>query len=52
MLLTIITRDQQQARDNCSGVETLRTPKSLNDSIDIVLNFSPLDTDLKHLRER
>jgi len=42
MLLAIITQDQQQAKENCSRVETLRTPEQFNDSIDAVRNFFPL----------
>jgi hypothetical protein len=48
MLLAIITQNQQQARDNCSRVEMLRTPKRFNDSIDVVRNFFPLAFNLKY----
>ncbi|CAF3246221.1 unnamed protein product [Rotaria sp. Silwood2] len=42
ILLTIISQDQQQARDNCSNVENLVISETLDDSIDTVRNFFPL----------
>jgi hypothetical protein len=39
ILLAIIAQDQQQARDNCSRVERLRTVKPANDSVDVFLKF-------------
>jgi hypothetical protein len=47
MLLPIIAQNQQQARDNCSRVETLRTPEPFNHSIDSVCHFFPLAFNLK-----
>jgi hypothetical protein len=51
ILLAIITQDQQQARDNCSKVETLRTSEPIDDSKDVVLNFFPPDSYVKHPKE-
>jgi hypothetical protein len=51
ILLAIIAQDQQQARDNCSRVATLRTSEPIYDSIDAVQNFFPPDSYLKHPKE-
>jgi hypothetical protein len=48
MLLAIIAQHQQQARDNCSRVEMLRTPEPFNDAIDADRNFFPLVFNLKY----
>ncbi|CAF4399062.1 unnamed protein product [Rotaria socialis] len=40
ILLKIITQDQQQTKDNCSRVETLRTWKPLYHSADVLQDFS------------
>ncbi|CAF3033751.1 unnamed protein product [Rotaria sp. Silwood2] len=48
ILLTIIDENQQQARDNCSRVGTIRTSKPSYESIDIIENFFPLAYYVKH----
>ncbi|CAF1230576.1 unnamed protein product [Rotaria magnacalcarata] len=42
VLLTIVARDSQQARDNCSKVENILTSNKWCDSIDAIRNFFPL----------
>ena len=44
ILFTIISQNQQQARDNCSRVEILRTSKPCCESIYTTRNFSLLAT--------
>lgn len=39
ILLAIIDRDQQQAKDNCSRVKTLRTVQPADDSVYTFLKF-------------
>ncbi|CAF2749896.1 unnamed protein product [Rotaria sp. Silwood2] len=51
ILLTIIDENQQQARDNCSRVGTIRTSKPSYESIDIIENFFPLAYYVKHSNE-
>ncbi|CAF1148284.1 unnamed protein product [Rotaria sordida] len=51
ILLTIIDENQQQARDNCSRVGTIRTSKPSYESIDIIENFFPLVYYVKHPNE-
>ncbi|CAF1100941.1 unnamed protein product [Rotaria sordida] len=51
ILLTIIDENQQQARDNCSRVGTIRTSKPSYESIDIIENFFPLAYYVKHPNE-
>ncbi|CAF2895674.1 unnamed protein product [Rotaria sp. Silwood2] len=48
ILLEIMTRDQQQAKDNCSRVETLRTWKPFYHSVDVLENFFPPYSYVKH----
>lgn len=48
ILLTIIDQDQHQTRDNCSRVERLRTSKPLDNSINIIQNYFPLDSFEQH----
>ncbi|CAF1393948.1 unnamed protein product [Rotaria magnacalcarata] len=52
ILFTIISQNQQQARDNCSKVEILRTSKPSYESIYTIRNFSPLAYYVKHEEER
>ncbi|CAF1056031.1 unnamed protein product [Rotaria sordida] len=51
ILLAIIAQDQQQARDNCSRVETLRTSEPIYDSVYALLNFFQPGSYLKHPKE-
>jgi hypothetical protein len=48
MLSVIIAQNQQQARDNCSRVEMLRTPDEFVYLIDAVRNFFPLAFNLRY----
>ncbi|CAF2904111.1 unnamed protein product [Rotaria sp. Silwood2] len=52
LLLAVIAEDNQQAKDNCSKIETLRTTESPHDSIDIIQNFFPLDSYVKYLKNK
>jgi hypothetical protein len=51
ILLTIIAQDQQQAKDNCFRVETLRTSKPLYHSVDALRNFFPPDSYVRYPKE-
>jgi hypothetical protein len=48
ILLKIIAQDQQQAKDNCSRVRTLRTSDPFNHSIDTLTNFFPPNSFVQH----
>jgi hypothetical protein len=48
ILLEIIAQDQQQAKDNCSRVETLRTWAPFYHSVDVLGNFFPPYSYVKH----
>jgi hypothetical protein len=48
ILLNIIAQDQQQAKDNCSRVGTLRTSDPFYHSIDTLTNFFPPDSFVQH----
>ncbi|CAF2731684.1 unnamed protein product [Rotaria sp. Silwood2] len=51
ILLKIIAQDQQQTKDNCSRVGTLRTSDPFNHSIDTLRNFFPPDSYVQHPKE-
>jgi len=48
ILLAIINQAQQQAKDNCSRVKTLRTVRPANDSVDTFLKFFSPDAYVEH----
>jgi hypothetical protein len=51
ILLTIIAQNQQQAKDNCFRVETLRTSKTFYHSVDALQNLIPPYSYIKHPEE-
>ncbi|CAF1181307.1 unnamed protein product [Rotaria sordida] len=51
ILLKIIAQDQQQAKDNCSRVGTVRTLDPFYHSIDTLRNFFPPNSYVKHPKE-
>ena len=52
ILFKIIDQNQEQARDNCARIGTLRTSEPSYESIDIIRNFFPIADYFKHLNER
>ncbi|CAF4473209.1 unnamed protein product [Rotaria sp. Silwood2] len=48
ILLTIINQNQQQARENCSRVKTLRTSHPLDGLVNVVRNFFPSGSYIKY----
>jgi hypothetical protein len=51
ILLTIIAQNQQQAKDNCSKVEALRTSDPFNHSVHVLQNLFPPYSYVKHPKE-
>ena len=51
ILFRIIAQNQEQARDNCSRVGTIRTSEPSYQSIDVIRNFFPLAYYMKHYKE-
>ncbi|CAF1415693.1 unnamed protein product [Rotaria sp. Silwood1] len=51
ILLAIIAQNQHQTIDNCSRVEQLRTSEPLYDSLNVLRNYFPPDSYVKHEKE-
>ncbi|CAF2974481.1 unnamed protein product [Rotaria sp. Silwood2] len=51
LLLAMVAGDNQQARYNCSKVETLRTSELPSDPTDSIQNFFPLDSCFKYSKK-
>ena len=51
ILLAIINGNQYQTRSNCSRVKRLRTPEPLYNSVNVVQNYFPSDSYVKHSKE-
>jgi hypothetical protein len=51
ILLTIITQNHQQARDNCSKVGTLVTYETSDESRYLIQNFFPVAEYIRYLNE-
>lgn len=51
ILFTIITQNDEQARQNCSKVARIHTSKPLNQSINFIRDFFPLASYVQHINE-